>query len=363
VGCTKRLLPLPWLLAAAAATAAPLDALLSALPDPGSGRGRLELSVEHANRSLDPFPDDAVDPTAPRAPPGSYRGLRASGAYRVLETLTLSATLGQRRLDDGVDVYRFDSWQLAGQWQVAPQRGRMPALALRLAAWGNHSDATESHTPVQVPGAVLNSVKITRPTDRNLQLDLIGTWRLSPAWDLSAVLGVGRTQLGYGSLSATSTINGCQYDLRFNGNDIFGQLAGPCSAAGGIIRQFYDSSGDYGVDVPREIAWHGDFAQLAVNAVWRSGAWTVQGGYLFHTIHRASVDAIAAGRGNPVQRINHVFALDAGLRVHEHLTVFVRAQRSSRLFFHELPVIYNSSTSGSFGQHFTVLTLGLRAGF
>lgn len=359
----KRLAPLPWLLAVSAATAAPLDALLTALPDPGAGRGRLELAVEHANRSLDPFPDAAVDPTAPRAPPGSYRGLTAAASYQVLPTLTLSAGLGQRRLNDGIDVYLFDSWQLAGRWRVAPQQGLRPAVALRIGAWGDASDATESHTPVRVPGAVLNSVKITHPSDRNLQLDLIGTWRLGPAWDLSAVLGIGRTQLDYGALSATSTINGCQYDLAFKGNDIFGQLSGPCSAAGGIVRQFYDSSGDYGVDVPREIAWHGNFVQFGLNAVWRSGAWTLQGGYLFHTIRRSSVDEIAAERGDPVQRINHVFALDAALRLHEHFTVFLRGQRSSRLFFNDLPVIYNSSTSGSFGRHFTVLTLGLRTSF
>jgi hypothetical protein len=357
------LAPLGWALATAASSAAPLDALLTAMPDTGAARGRLELAVEHANRSLDPFPDAAVDPSAPTAPPGSYRGLTLSGSYRVLDTLTLSAALGQRRLDDGIDVYLFDSWQLAGQWRMVEQQGLRPALALRLAAWGNASDATESNTPVQVPGAVLNSVTITRPSDRNLQLDLIGSWRLSPAWGVSAIFGVGRTQLDYGSLSATTTRNGCNYDLSFKGNDIFGELSGPCSAAGGVIRQFYDRSGDYGVDVPREIAWRGDFLQLGANATWRSGAWTVQGGYLFHGIRREAVDDIAAGRGNPVQRINHVFVLDASLQLHRHVSVFLRGQRSSRLFFNELPVTYNSSTSGSFGQHFTVLTLGLRASF
>lgn len=348
---------------AAPAAAAPLDALLTALPDTGGERGSLELSVEHANRSLDPFPDAAVDPTVPSAPSGSYRGLMLSGAYRVLDTLTLSARLGQRRLDDGLDTYAFDSWLLAGQWRMTEQRDGRPALALRLVAWGNASDATESHTPVQVPGAVLNSVKITRPSDRSLQLDLIGTWRLSPAWDASAVLGLGHTQLDYESLSATTTQNGCNYDLSFNGNDIFGELSGPCSAAGGIVRQFYDRSGDYGVDVPREIAWRGNFVQLGVNAAWRSGNWTVQGGYLFHGIRRDAVDDIAAERGDAVQRINHVFVLDAGLKLHRHAAVFLRAQRSSRLFFNEVPVTYNSSTSGSFGQHFTVLSLGLRARF
>ena len=237
------------------------------------------------------------------------------------------------------------------------------SLSLRLAAWGNRADAMKSRTPVQVPGAVLSSVEVTSPSDRNLQADLLAGWRLRPSLSLHAVLSLGRTQLAYGDLAATTTLNGCNYDLDFNGNDIFGNLSAPCSAAGGVIRQFFDSSGDYGVDVPRELAWRGHFVQLGLNARWQRGDWTLHGGYLAHRIWRRDVDDIAAARGDPVQTINHLVALEAEWRAMPQLSLYLRGQRSSRLFFNEMPVLYNSSTSGSFGQHFSLLTLGLRAHF
>jgi len=359
------------LLVGASALAAPGDALLGGLPEGGQERGWLSLSADHADRSLNPFQDRVVDPSAPQLPPGSVDGQQLAGAWRVREDLLLSAALGQRRLDDGLDRYRFDSWLLSGQFRLTGrQTGRQtgPAdgwhsLSLRLAAWGHQADVMASRTPVQVPGAVLNSVTVISPSDRNLQADLVASWQLQPAVEVHAVLSLGRTQLAYGDLRATTTLDGCQYDLDFQGNDIFGNLSAPCSAAGGVVQQFFDSSGDYGVDVPRELAWRGHFVQAGVNMRWQRGDWSLQGGYLAHRIWRQDVDDILAARGDPVQTINHLVAVEAGWRVHRHLALFLRGQRSSRLFFNELPVIYNSSTSSSFSQHFSLLTLGLRAHF
>jgi hypothetical protein len=348
-------LPVAW--------AAPRDALLEALPASEAGRGWLQVSADHADRSLNPFQDRAVDPSAPRLPPGSVDGQHLGLNWQATDVLGLSASLGRQRLFDGLDHYRFESWLLAVQARVREPDGAWPTLSLRLAAWGDRADRMLSRTPVQVTGAVLSSVEVSRPSDRNLQADLLAGWRLRPTLTLNAVLSLGRTQLAYADLAATTTLDGCHYDLDFNGNEIFGNLSGPCSAAGGVVTQFLDRSGDYGVDVPRELAWRGHFAQLGVNTRWQRGDWTLAGGYLVHRIWRRDVDDIAASRGDPVQTLNHLLAFEAGWRAHRHLSLFVRGQRSSRLFFNELPVIYNSSTSGSFGQHFSLLTLGLRAHF
>lgn len=346
------------------AVAAPLDALLSAMPEHAAASGQLELAVDHANRALDPFPaGDGGEPTPVPKTHGRYRGEHLTGAWRVRDGLWLSGGLWRREVGDGVDTYRYRSWQAAGLYRFSEASGSMPALALRLAAWGDQSRATETHTPVQVPGAVLDSVKISKPADRQLQADLIGTWPLTPALDVSAIVSVGATRLSYGALSATTTRGGCHYDLAFNGNDIFGTLSQPCSASGGVIQQFYDSSGDYGVDVAKEIAWSGRFLQLGVNAAWRSGAWALQGGYLFHAVRRESVDDILAARGDPVHRHNHQLVADVAYAFHPQLAAFLRAQVSSNLFFNDMPLTYNSATSASFGNRFSLLTLGLRASF
>jgi hypothetical protein len=214
-----------------------------------------------------------------------------------------------------------------------------------------------------VPGAVLNSGTVNAPSDRQLQADLIATWRLSPAWDMSASLGGGRSRLAYGALAATTTRNGCNYNLAFTGNDIFGSLAGPCSASGGVIRQFLDRSRDYGVDVAREIAWQGSFAQVGVHAGWRNGAWALRGGYVFHAVQRNAVDAILAARAQAVYRHNHLLTLESAYQLTAQLGFFAQANFSSNLFLSDLPVTYNSATSTRFNTHYAVLSLGLRAGF
>ena len=275
----------------------------------------------------------------------------------------MSGGLGQRHVSDAADTYRYNSWQLAGQYRFLEAAGRRPALALRLSSWGNRGASTESNTPVNVPGAILNTVKVTEPSDQQVQADLIGTWTMSQSLDVSALLSLGASRLSYGALSATTTRNGCDYQLSFAGNDIFGTLISPCAATGGVIQQFFDSSGDYGVDVANEIAWRGSFMQLKVNSAWRSGPWTLQGGYLFHAVQREAVDVILASRGKAAYTQNHNITLDADYRFLPHVSVFSRAQFSSNLFFNDIPVTYNSSTASRFGSKYSLFSLGLRAVF
>ena len=348
----------------AAVQAAPLDALLTATPERASATGRVELGLDLVNRSID-FSTSA-DPAEqnPATTSGDYRGAQLLAAWRATDRLWLSGGLWQRRISNAVDQFDYASWQVAGQWRLADAAGNIPALALRLGAWGNRASVTEATTPVRVPGAILDTVTVDSPSDRQLQFDLVATWPLSTRLDVSAVISAGRSQLRYGGLTATTTRNGCPYNLVFTGNDIFGTLAQPCTGTGGgVIRQFYDSSGDYGVDVAREIAWGGRFLQVGANMRWLHGDWQLAGGYLFHTMRRDHVDGILARRGDPVHRHNHVFMAEAAWRVWPQVSVFGRAQVSSNLFLHDIPVTYNASTSGSFGNRFSLITLGLRADF
>ena len=345
------------------AAAGPLDGFLTALPERLAPLGYVELGSDHMNDALDVFRIRERDPLTAGTKAGDYRGQYVNAAWRATDNLWLSGGLGQRHVSDAADTYRYNSWQLAGQYRFLEAAGRRPALALRLSGWGNRAAATESNTPVNVPGAILNTVKVTEPSDQQLQADLIGTWTMSPSLDVSALLSLGASRLSYGALSATTTRNGCNYQLSFSGNDIFGTLIPPCAATGGIIQQFFDSSGDYGVDVANEIAWRGSFMQLGVNSAWRSGPWTLRGGYLFHAVQREAVDVILASRGKAAHTQNHNITLDADYRFHTHVSVFSRAQFSSNLFFNDIPVTYNSSTASRFGNKYSLFSVGLRAVF
>ena len=350
-------------LATVPVAAGPLDGLLTALPEKLASLGYVEFGSDHMNDALDVFRIRDSDPLTAGTKAGDYRGQYVNGAWRATDNVWLSGGLGQRHVSDAADTYLYNSWHLAGQYRFLEAAGRRPALALRLSVWGNRAAATESNTPVTVPGAILNTVKVTGPADQQLQGDLIGTWTMSPALDVSALVSLGASRLSYGALSATTTRNGCNYQLSFTGNDIFGTLIPPCAATGGIIQQFFDSSGDYGVDVANEIAWRGSFVQLGVNSAWRSGPWTLQGGYLFHAVQREAVDAILASRGKASHTQNHNITLEADYRVHPHVSVFSRAQFSSHLFFNDIPVTYNSSTASRFGSKYSVFSVGLRAVF
>jgi hypothetical protein len=349
--------------AMASVSAAPLDVFLTATPESIAPRAYLELVSDHMNESLDFFKVRENDPLTAGTKAGDYHGAYLSGGVRVAQGVWLQGALGQRSLSSTSDTFHYTNWHISGLYRFAEPAGNWPALALRMSAWGNYASATESTTAVVVPGAKLNTVKITDPADRQLQADLIGTWKLTPSSDMSAFVSLGSSQLSYGALSATTTRNGCAYNVAFTGNTIFATLAPPCSMGGGIVQQFYDSSGSYGVDVASEIAWRGSFVQAGVNGSWQRGPWTLQAGYLVHVVKRENVDDILVARGNPSYTTNQNITLQGTYRVQPHISVFARGQLTSNLFFNDIPVTYNSSTSERFGSKYTLFSLGLRSDF
>lgn len=367
--CTQRALGalfaffgLFWLtgLLASATLAAPGDALLSALPERDAARAVLSLANEQLAKRVD---STRLQDGLPVPAAGRYRSQQLDAALRLLDGLWLQAALGQRDIGDGVDSFAFRHWRLSGQWRLLDAAGPRPALALRLSRWGDAAGQTTTTSAVQVPGALLDSVTIEHPADRQWQADLLATWPISQSLAVSVGLGGGHSQLSYGALAATTTRGGCHYQLAFTGNDIFGNLAQPCSAAGGVIRQFIDRSGDYGVDVASELAWQGRFVQGLANLAWRSGPWAIKAGYSLQSIRRQAIDDILAQRGQARHSTSHQAVLEAAYQLTPQLSGFVRSRWTSTLFFSDLPVAYNSSTASGLGSHYTTLALGVRAAF
>ncbi len=344
-------------------SAASLDVYLTATPEQIAPHGYLELVTDHMNESFDFFKVRESNPQTAGTKAGDYHGTYLSGAVRFFDTTWLSGTLGQRSVSSTADTYHYTHWQVSGLYRFLDQNGKVPSMALRLSAWGNHANETESTTAVVVPGAKLNTAKITEPADRQWQADWVSTWNLSTASTVSAFIGMGKSQLSYEQLTATTTHNGCNYNVTFYGNDIYGILKRPCMMGGAIVEEFYDSSGEYGVDVAREIAWHSTFAQVGINGTWQHAPWTLQAGYLLHVVHRDGVDQILADRSMPFYTKNNNLTLQANYRLRPGWSVFGRAQLTSNLFFNDIPVTYNSSTSERFGSRYTVFTVGLRAEF
>ena len=347
-----------WLVAA---SAAPLDVFLTATPEPAVGLGTLELGVDGMNTQLDLLKLRSSASNADTAT-NSYAAQHISGGLKLGEQGWLSGSLGQRAIADGGGTYRYTSWQVSGQYRLLEAQSWQPATALRLSAWGNYADQTESSKAVVVPGAKLDSVKITRPADQQLQADLVGTWNLASGTQVSASVGAGTSALSFGALSATTALDGCNYNLAFTGNAVYGVVVLPCSTDI-YIKEIYDNSGRLGIDVAKEIAWHGSFVQAGVNARWQDGPWTWRAGYLFFMVQRDAVDAILAARKQASYTQNHSIGLEASYRLLPNLQLFASGLISSNLFFNDIPVTYNSSTAARFDSRYSVFGAGLRFDF
>ena len=345
------------------AHAAPLDTTLTAMPELDFLRGYLELGSDHMNNELDVLKVRENDPKTAGTSAGDYHGQHLSGAVRLSDDVWLSGSLWHRDVSSTRNSYVYNSYHLAGSYRFMQATGAMPAVAVRASVWGSKAHNTDSSTPVTVPGAILNTVRITEPADQSFQLDVIGTWRLQPQVAFSALASAGVTRLTYGALSATTTRNGCNYQLAFDGNNIAGTLAEPCTSSGGVIQQFYDSSGAYGVDVANEIAWRGRFLQLGANASFAGEPWSYKVGYLFHTVRREAVDDILLARQKPSYSQNHNLSFEANYKLSPQWSLLGRVQFSSNLFFSELPVTYNSSSSDRFGSKYSLFTLAVHVAF
>ena len=328
------------------ADAAPLDALLTALPEVDAPNGQVEVSID----SMVPVGNDSSS---------DYHGWHMLGGFSPRPDWWLSGGLWQRSVDTGGDNYQYTSWQAAAQYKMLDGAGIRPALGLRFSVWGDQSPASNSSTPVVVPFLKLNTVSVTSPSDQNIQADVIGTWQLSPNTDFSLLLGGGTTQLAYDTLTATTTYNGCNYNLQFTGDTIFGTLANPCSAPGGVIHQFYVSSSNYGIHPTEELAWNGNFVHLGGNARWKQGPWNWSVGVLFTQAQRSGVDDILASRGSASYTQNTDVTLQGNYKWTEHLHLIGRFQVSSNLFFADIPVTYNSSTASRFENTFSLFSLGM----
>jgi hypothetical protein len=338
-----------------------LDGLLTALPDSVDSKGYLEVGSDHMNQGLDFFNIRDSNALAAGTQAGDYQGAHLAGQWRLRDNLWLSGSLWQRDLNGLSETYHFNSWQLSGMYRLMDGDGKIPALAMRLSTWGNYANDIGSSFPANAGVNVLlpantqlKSIKVTNPADNNLQADLVGSWKLTPATDLSLLFGFGRTKLSYGELSGSVVQGGTLY--QFPSIGVKQTLA---TAADGS--QILADTSKF--DVAKELAWSGNFVQAGINANWRTGPWTFRGGYLIYAIERTAVDDVLASRGWSSYTKIQSITLDVNYRFTPWLSVFARGQLNDKLIFNDMPVIYNTFSADLVGGRYSIFAVGLRADF
>ncbi|OIN93446.1 MAG: hypothetical protein AUJ20_04225 [Comamonadaceae bacterium CG1_02_60_18] len=347
--------------AAAAATAAPLDAFLSATPELYAPKGVLEVGSDHMNEQLDFFRIRDTNALAAGTQAGDYHGAHVAGAWRMMDNAWLSGSLWQRRISGLSESYNFSSWQVAGQYRLLDGAGKLPALALRLSAWGNQagdvgsSFAANAGVQALMPaGFLLQSIKVSQPADHNLQADLVGSWKLTPTTDVGVLLSAGSTRLSFDQLSGSVLNGGKVFQFAAIGNP-----STVATAADGSQVLANTSK----INVTDELAWRGNFLQAGINTAWNHGPWTLRAGYLWYAVQREGIDDVLAARGWSSYSQTRTIALEANYRIRPNLSIFARSQLSDTLIFNEMPVLYNTFSADLNGGKYSIYSVGLKADF
>jgi hypothetical protein len=337
------------------ASAAPLDALLTANQINLPGRGELEVSYDFVNSSVDFL--NIRDKNASSSV-GDYKGGHLRGGVAITPQLWIDGALWRRQVDYRSFLAQITSWQVAGQYKLLEGAGYTPAVALRLGAWGNYADSLSKSTNTTVAGTKFTSAQVTKPRDVQYQLDLIGTWPLSPQTDVSLFAGAGASSVSFDSASATSrTANGCDYNVAFSDAGSVSTLAQPCNAA--IVVTRFAQAASATVDVNKEARYTASYYQAGFMADWHNNDWRVRAGYQYRTINRSQVDDIIASRGNTPYKSNHVIISDLSYRAFKNGIIFLRGQYMKNQFNGEVPMAYNSLTADRFNKRYGILSTGV----
>lgn len=330
--------------------AAPLDALLDAIPHDRPGTFKLEFGVDAVNKTLDIFNIRANDPVYGGTNVGDYKGLHLRAGYGLTERLWLEGGLWQRSIAYRTDTENITSWQTALQYRLTERNRQEGQYAVRLSLWGNQSPVVNKASPTTLPGINLQSVSVRNPQDLQLQADLIGTWPVKDSgFVLSAFAGGGVSRVTTGALSGM--VNGCNYNI-YSGN--FGTTAILSAPCGALLSATLNSPST----AAQWLSYTSRYYQLGGKVQWEQGDWQAALGYqyLFHA--RDQIDAAIVQRGGVAYKNNHILIAEVARRLSRDFTLFARAQVMRNQFNGEMPFTYNSVTANKFGQLYGFATFG-----
>jgi hypothetical protein len=334
--------------------AAPLDAFLSAETHMKTGEGQLELAYDAVNSTLDIFKVRANDPVYGGTSVGDYSGQHLRGGYELTDTLSLDGGLWRRKIEYRGDRQSLSSWQVAAQYRLFETGYRSDAsYALRLGAWGDSAGSLSKSTPTVLQGKKLDTVNVINPKDIQVQLDLLGTWRLGNQAYWSAFVGTGASRVTVGSVSATyTTQSGCTFNLIFTATASIATLAAPC---GDLLSANVSAP----TNVLRETSYNSRYYQAGTALRWHYDNWQLTGGYHFQYLNRNGIDDLIAGRGGVAYKKNRIVAGEILRKIGQRSAAFVRGQMMSNQFAGEIPFTYNTITANKFDRRYGFVSFGI----
>lgn len=338
--------------------AAPLDALLSAHKSTIPGKIELEAAYDIVNSTVDILNVRDRDNDFSGTNVGNYKGAHLRAGVAVTPNLWVDGGLWQRRLEYRNDQAKINSWQLAAQYKFLDGRAYVPSVAARIGAWGNYADRLDKTSPTTVSGVTLNSVTVKDPSDRQLQADLIASWSVLQQGEMSAFMGAGTSRVELGSVTGTTTQNGCNYNLSFGRTDVTGTRTQFCNASI-IVDRITVTNSTLGINVYNEAEYHARYMHGGLSAKWLTGNWQFRVGYDYHRVKRDNVDDVISQRGGKPVENNHTLIGELMYRVSDNVSLFGRGQIMARQFTGEIPFAYNSLTASRFDKKYGFVTAGV----
>lgn len=346
------------------ALAAPQDAFLSAMAP--AGQAEVELGVDAMNGTLDVFNVREQSSGTAGTNIGDYQGWHVLGRWSPTRHLSLDGGFWQRQIDYREDTARLNSWQAAAQYRVREADGPLPALALRLGAWGNFAGELQKSTGTRLGRQQVDSVHITDPEDQQAQLDLIASWPLRQDLDLSVFAGGGLSRVRVGELSGTAHAGQCRYALQFGESAVTADQIAPCETSSGMVitdSTLFIPYSAYGVNPYQEIEYDARFLQSGFMLQWQLARWQLRGGYQFLHLERDRVDAAIESRGGTSYQNNHILMGEVRRGITNHVQLFLRGQYLRYQFNGQIPFAYNSFTAHRFANQYGLLSAGLVLGY
>ncbi len=357
-----------------AASAAPLDALATADDGPtglrASGDRGLQLSLvrDAANGGLDVLGWRQQAGKAGSSV-GNYGGWQA-GAQGQAGRMRLDASAWQRHVDDGALTQSLRSWKLGGQWRLnGPDRldagGPQPATlwAVRASAWGSDATRLTRLTRAALVAGTLDSrlgtLSLDHPRDRQTQLDLLMSHALAPAWSLHAALGAGRSRVANQAVTGTADVAGCPYTLAFGAERL---VATPSDRCGDALIVAVPNTLLPSAAQP-ETNYRARLGHLALALRLDQPGWSATLGYERTAWQRERIDNLIDARGGTALRNSQSLIAELQLDLTPGLAALLRAQVMDHAFLAELPLAYNTQTTGQYSHRYGLLSAGLVARF
>ena len=367
------------------ANAAPLDEFLTALPGYQPKHGEVEMAYDIMVAGLDVFGVREFDQSTL-----DYHGGTLRGGLALTRRLWVDGAVRRRSFrTQRHGKATGHAVQGAVQFQATFNKGLLPAVALRLSGWGDFADEANKRTPSTIGPVTVDSIRVNAPQDIQGQIDVIGTWQVTPKTTISLFIGGGKSQvrsdgIDVGGLRFRGVDGVWEFSERVTPGDIGNSVTmidavcvRECGAVLGGSANVNNIAGFLGVDASLlssglnlldNIDYDANYFQTGASFQWFNDQWRARLGYRYLVVDRGELDEqVRTLKFGGIDRAgydnNHFFAAELGYKVIDRLGLFIRGQTLQHQFLGEIPFSYTFFSAHKFNDKYGFLSFGMTGGF